>query len=387
MASGSLDAVPVRVSIFAPARERCGISDYSRNLLSALQEISSVDMIRCVEPPPSEARLSFAGELSRRGSRAEQYRRIGDELSESPSQLIHIQHEYSLLGGVAPHRNQAAALYASVTLPMVVTVHEIVDEGGGSVRTAAIRRVNKVNFLNHGIRKWIVHTSADKERLAAIGAKPEAIHVVPVGVPNMPVSVGRENARARLGLSERRVVTLFGFLSAKKGHMKAIEAISQMPEDVVLLLAGDKHPDDHTDYVARLKNEIEVRDMSYRVRITGYLSMEELQCVLAATDVAVAPFHQSSGSASVAMLLAADLPLVASSIPVFADMNAQGAGPLVLAGIDCSPENLACELLRVLSSTELREDLRIARARYVAAHTYSKMAEATVNVYKAALQG
>ncbi len=302
---------PLRVSMFAPNRAQCGISDYSRNLIKAMSDLSVVELVRCLEPPPSAAAQSHLSALACRSSRAELFRNIGAALTESPAQLVHVQHEYSLLGGVAPHRNQAPALYSTLTVPAVVTVHEIVDEAGSAVRRAAIRHMNRINFMHPAIRAWIVHTDADRVRLTCVGANPDAIHVTPVGVPTVQRNADPAKARESLGLAGKRVITVFGFLSSKKGHLDALEAIAKLPEEYLLIFAGGKHPDDGSGYVDRLLSEIERGNMSQRVRITGYLRGDDLDVVMAATDLAIAPYHNSSGSASVAHLLAAGLPVIA----------------------------------------------------------------------------
>ena len=386
MKHGCSDDGSLRVAMLAPNREQCGISDYSRSLIAALSDLSSVSLVRCLAPPDSTAAQSHLSAVSSRSSRARPFREIGNSLGLPPAQLVHVQHEYSLFGGVAPHRNLAAILYSSVTLPIVLTVHEIVDERGGAVRRAAIRHINRTNFLHPAIRAWIVHTEADVERLANVGVNRDSIHKIQVGVPNLHRHVEKGEAQARLGLIGKRVVTLFGFLSAKKGHRDAFDAISTMPSDIVLVFAGDKHPDDRTDYAAALKGEMEVRNrmMPNRVRISGFLQQEDLQDVLAATDVAIAPYHVSSGSASVARLLAAGIPVIASDIPAFREIETEMPGTLALVPPH-RPDLLAAELLRVMGSAAAIQDLRASAVRYAASHSYRTMAEATVKVYMLAL--
>src|SRR5262249_32917961 len=158
------------------------------------------------------------------------------------------------------------------------------------------------------------HTQRDRERLMALGATAERIEVISVGVPTADPMPDSKLAKREFGLEGRRVVTLFGFLSAKKGHRLAIDTLKQLPDDVTLLFAGDRHPDDRTEYVPNLQAYLAAEGLAERVRMTGYLPDEVIPIVMAATDVAVAPFVQSSGSASLAHLFAYGRAIVASDI-------------------------------------------------------------------------
>jgi glycosyltransferase involved in cell wall biosynthesis len=206
-----------------------------------------------------------------------------------------------------------------------------------------------------------------------------------MGVPAVTTPVDRDEARSLLGLGNKRVVTLFGFLSAKKGHIESIDAMLRLPDNVMLLLAGGKHPNDHTDYVERITKLIEQKNLSQRVRITGYLPPTDMLNVMAATDVAIAPYSRSSGSASVGQLMAAGLPIVATRIPAFEEINRQAAGTLLLMEQNPTAELLGCEILSVLSRPDQLQALRTSARKYASANTYRNMAEATVEVYKAAL--
>ncbi len=374
----------LQLAMFAPDRKQCGISDYSRNLIAALADLGSVELVRCLEPPESAATQSHLHALADRSSRASEYRTIGAALGRPPTQLIHIQHEYSLMGGVAPHRNQAASLYSTITVPAVITVHEIVNEAGSAVRRAAIRHMNRVNFLHPVIRAWIVHTDADKVRLAGVGANSDAIHVIPIGVPAVQSRVDAAEARDSLGLAGKHVVTLFGFLSSKKGHLDALDAIAILPDEYELIFAGGRHPDDASGYVDQLSKEIESRNLSQRVRVTGFLADTDLEVVIAATDLAIAPYHNSSGSASAAYLLAAGLPVIASDIPAFQEIEAQMPGTLDLISPH-RPDLLSGEIQKVMGNPEQLQVMRSAATRYAAAHSYRSMAEATVKVYRSVL--
>jgi glycosyltransferase involved in cell wall biosynthesis len=266
-----------------------------------------------------------------------------------------------------------------------MTVHEIARPKPDASPPEAwmIAAVNRANFLHPAIRRWIVHTEGDRQELAALGAPAERVHRMTHGVPDaLPMPDGAR-AKRILGLEGRRAVTLFGFLAAKKGHGLALAALPQLPTDVTLLFAGDRHPDDHTDYVPNLRAEIGRNGLSDRVRITGYLPDEQVPVVMAATDVAIAPFAHSSGSGSLANLLAYARPVVASDIAPHQEIDRETPACLSLFRSG-DPGDLAAQIRAVLDSADRRLELEAAARAYAARHSYANMARETLAVYRQA---
>ena len=66
----------------------------------------------------------------------------------------------------------------------------------------------------------------------------DRLRVIPHFVERRTLSLSAEEARARLGLSDRRIVTLLGFVYGRKGHRYAVEAVPYLPDDVVMVYAG-----------------------------------------------------------------------------------------------------------------------------------------------------
>lgn len=361
----SVAAAGMRVVMLAPDRNRCGISDYSRHLIDALRALPEIAGVDRIDPEPSAT--------------------LGKQIQDHGAQIVHIQHQYFFFGGVAPHKNRVRALYNALTVPAVLTVHEIAEERGGLLRRRLTAFANRQNFLHPALRRYIVHTDVDRKRLAEIGVSPERIAVIPVGIPPAEPLPERGAAKAALELTGKRVVTLFGFLSRKKGHQVAIEALAALPEAYVLLLAGDRHPDDQTDYVPSLKARIAEMGLQDRVKITGYLPEERLPQMMAATDVAIAPFLETSGSASLAHLLAYGLPVVASNIPPLQQIEAEAPGCLLLTEVGNSTA-LRDGIVQVCEGETLRTRMREASYLYAELHSYKRMAQATAAVYQQALQ-
>src|SRR5438874_1508102 len=120
----------------APERSRCGVADYTGYLLEELA--SRVDV----------AYVTDAGKFRPEMNAVD---------------LIHVQHQYFLFGGVAPWKNWFGRFARSLKTPSVMTIHEYVPPRGSLPRRIAVASTNRAQFRQPSIRKLIVHTAADAD--------------------------------------------------------------------------------------------------------------------------------------------------------------------------------------------------------------------------------
>ncbi len=298
--------------------------------------------------------------------------------------LIHVQHQYFLFGGVAPWRNRFKRLLRQLSRPVVLTAHEFVTPEGGYLRRSAVSLANLAQFGNPAIRKIIVHTDIDRSRMIQAGFAPGRIVVVRHGVPNAPHLSNCDDARAKLDLTGRFIMTIFGFLSARKGHRQAIDSMLELPGNVMLILAGGRHPDDRTTYCDNLQQQIVHLKLQDRVRITGYLAQADVLDVMSATDLVVAPFKVSSGSGSLALAFACGKPILASDIEPHREISSEEPGSLALYPSD-PPVRLAAEIHSLLENPDRRNALAAGAMRYAESHSYEHAARQTVDIYNSVL--
>ena len=297
--------------------------------------------------------------------------------------VAHVQHSYAFFGGMRPGNRRWQALAAAVRRPLVLTVHELDDRATGAYHLpAALERAykagfNRRTFCHPSVRGWIVHSRQLRDGLLALGAPEEQVrywrHPVATDAPPLPDAAA---ARERFGLRGKRVLTIIGFLARRKGYDLALEALTRLPEHVVLLCAGGEHAADATGSLAWLRSEAAADGLGERVQVTGYLSDERLQEALAATDLVLAPFREVSGSGSLALAMASRLPILAADLPPLGDIDCLARFP---AGDAAA---LAHRVEELLGSEAERDRLREAAGRYAAANSYHAPAERTVALYR-----
>lgn len=187
----------------------------------------------------------------------------------------------------------------------------------------------------------------------------------------------RYAARRSLGLPEdAAVVTFVGALRAWHGLDTAIEALRHLPPAVLLAVAGDG-----SERVA-LAARAEALGVAGRVRWLGQRAHCEVPAVLAAADVAIAPYPDMHGfSFSPLKLfeyLAAGVPVVASDVGQVHDVLAGGVyGALVRPGDPIAlAEAIRARLADPLAAAAVA---RAAREHTLRHHRWEKRAEAVVS--------
>lgn len=161
----------------------------------------------------------------------------------------------------------------------------------------------------------IVHTERAKRQIAAIFD----FHDVVVH----PLRIVREDfssdpsvisgIRQQLAIDPaKKVIGMFGYLTANKGHLDALDAIERLPDDYVLLIFGRQHPqtiksDGSKDpYLEKIIRRVrQGKKLWGRVFFLGELSDDEFTQVASGVDVAWLPYYENgqdgSGIASICM--------------------------------------------------------------------------------------
>jgi len=357
----------MNVTMLTTWRIACGIAHYTERLVNELKSQVNVEVV------PIAPRLRSGVEALRHYTEdARYYRSLGEQLNRGD--VAHVQHQYVFFGGVAPHRAKFAHVLSAVRAPLVLTVHEV-DEGS-RFKSLLVQRLNRQSFLHPQVRHLIVHSEPLAASLRHLGVPAERISVLPMPIPSIR-SNDFNRYKQQLGWENKTVLTLFGFIVARKGYDVALRALRELPEEFVLLIAGGKHFADRTGYVEALQADIHRLGLEKRVRITGYLQEEELTQAMSATDIALAPFHAMSASASVAELLGHGKPVIASDLPPLRAL-AQEVGGITLFTAGDSHE--LAERIAQVASQQAEGSIILPQGR--AGYSFRQLAEATADIYR-----
>lgn len=366
--------------------ERCGIAAYTRALVAGLKTLPDLEV---VVVPITEGRQPTA-----------HYREQAARLNAPDIDVVHIQHEHSFWGGILPKASAFWEMRYLIEKPTVLTAHTTYALAE-MLRLKTERRPHKwlakqmlvrnkpyresVEIAPFTTALTIVHTTAARKALIARGAKPGFVYVVPTGIPPpLTAPTGGQAFREKFGLADRRLITLFGYVSFNKGYELTLEILPSLPADVTFVIAGGPRNADMEPYAAQLKERIAQAGLSERVVMTGFLDDTEVAEAMAASEIVLVPHTEATGSYSVTIPLTHGKPILASDLDCFREISER---------IDCVQLFRAGEagdyrekLTALLSDPARRAQLASAATKYAERFSWPRVAALTRDVYTAAIE-
>jgi glycosyltransferase involved in cell wall biosynthesis len=230
----------------------------------------------------------------------------------------------------------------------------------------------------------IVHCSAAAEALLRTlgvddGSARDKVAIIPHGHYRGAYAdeVSREEARARLDMpADARVISFVGWVRSYKGVWELFEAFTALTEPNARLVIAGEAVDGA--YAARLTAAAKG---DQRVRLSlGFVPDDDLQLYLRAADVVAAPFLEIFTSGSVLLAMSFGRAVIAPRRGCVTDVLDEDGGILYDAD---DPQGLE-GALRVAMSADL-DAMGRHNAADLSRFDWSRVAEATLEVYRAAL--
>ncbi|MDR3635940.1 MAG: glycosyltransferase family 4 protein [Isosphaeraceae bacterium] len=256
----------------------------------------------------------------------------------------------------------------------IYTVHNILLHGYKN----ALHKVVRDSCLRAGWRECdalLVHTEGLREKLADfLGPGHPPIHVTPHAVwsrggPQEPIEVEPSSARTRL--------LFFGVVRQNKGLHILLRALGRLP-NCDLTAAGEIENDGYRDRIRELSGHLAPGRFEL---IDRYVSEDEVPGLFASSRLVVLPYTSFAAQSGVLHLaLAHGRPVVASDIGGMGEcVRNWGIGQVVAPDDDVA---LAAAIQKALEPSAYRDavdaTLRVRRDL-----TWERMAEATIDVYRA----
>ncbi|MCS7224677.1 MAG: glycosyltransferase [Armatimonadetes bacterium] len=365
----------MRVAIVTSWQVPCGIANYSKELVGALQRQCGL----AVTIVPVGPQVWQTHGLTTGLFRDRVYLRHAATQAARAS-LVHIQFAPVFFGGLKPFRNWLPFFLTRCQRPAVVTVHELDSAGPLPIRWLKLweqRRIFRAPFVRHLIAPYRLAA----ETIGRLSKRP--VTVLPLWVPSDERPLDTLVAKEKLGLSGRFVLLAFGFVVKRRGYEVLIRALEKLSSDILLILAGGAHPLDRSGYYDQLIRWIQSRPIRQRVRLLGYVPDEQVPLIMSAADVVVAPFLSLTGSASLMKALAYGKPIVASDLPFVRDLADHSGAVLTVPPAD--PEKLAQALQKLRDDPDRLQQLAQSANDYRQINTVQKAAEAHRAIYEGCL--
>jgi D-inositol-3-phosphate glycosyltransferase len=240
-------------------------------------------------------------------------------------------------------------------------------------------------------------TPAEAAHLVGMyGADPGRIRIVPPGVDRgLFAPTPKAEARARLHLSNDRLLLFVGRLQPLKGPDVAIQALAkalalapELTRDAVLAVvggpAGEPAPADEPDEVARLMELANVAGVGDRVVFFPPQPHERLADFYSAAEAVLIPSRSESFGLVALEAQACGTPVIAASVDGLRYAVDDGASGFLVEGHD--PGGYAERILAILGEPLLSARLSAGAVRHAARFSWESTVSGIRDVYREVLE-
>jgi len=270
---------------------RCGIATFTHNLSEAIvgQAPDCKRLVIAVNDKPEGYDYPPEVRVEILQKDVEQYREAANELNQSKTDVLCVQHEFGIYGG--PAGNHLLALLKEVRMPVVTTLHTILHEPENAQRLVMDELIRRSDRL-------VVMAQKGAEILCqTYGTDPSKVDIIPHGIPDVPFA-GSAEFKEQFGVGGKTVLLTFGLLSPGKGIEYAIRAmpgIIRRHPDAVYLVLGATHP--HLIAREGEKYRTSLEDMADDLGVgenvvffNRFVSNDDLVQFIGAADIYLTPY-------------------------------------------------------------------------------------------------
>lgn len=339
---------------FSP--RQCGIATFTTDLCESVSLASPAD--ECYSGAVNDRREGYAypprvkfelleGDL-------DSYRRAADFLNFDNAGVLCVQHEFGIYGG--PSGNYLLALLKEVRMPVVTTLHTVLDQPNPGQRAVMDELVARSDRL------VVMATKGAAILRDVYGVSPNKIDVIPHGIPTMEFQPS-QSFKAQFGVEGKSVLLTFGLLGPGKGieyGIQALPAIVRRHPEVVYLILGATHPhlvaregERYRLGLERLAEECGVRD--HVIFFNRFVSLDDLREFIGATDLYLTPYLNETQitSGTLAYVFGAGKVVVSTPYWHAQELMAGGCGTLVPFRDPGAIAQAVCAYLDDPASTEV----------------------------------
>jgi glycosyltransferase involved in cell wall biosynthesis len=270
---------------------KCGIATFTTDLRTAVA--LEFPTTQCLVVPVNDIEGGYAYPPEVRFEIAEQdlssYLRAADFLNITDVDVLCVEHEFGIYGGVAG--SHLLALLHEVRMPIVTTLHTILQNPNPDQR-----RVMR-ELIRLSTRLVVMAEKGRAFLLDVYQAPAEKIDLIPHGIPDMPFA-DPNYFKDEFDVAGKQVLLTFGLLSPNKGIEYALQAlpkiITEFP-NVVFIVVGQTHPNliRNEGEFYRLSLERMAKDLGVQKHVVffnRFVELEELMRFIGAADIYLTPY-------------------------------------------------------------------------------------------------
>jgi glycosyltransferase involved in cell wall biosynthesis len=337
---------------------KCGIATFTSDLLAAIA--AAHPQSQCFSVSVNDIKGGYEYPEVVRFEIEEQdlssYLRAADFLNISNVDIVCLQHEFGIFGGIAG--GHILAFLRELRMPVVTTLHTVLREPRGEQRRVMQELISLSTRL-------VVMAERGRSMLQEIyGAPPGKIDVIAHGIPDVGF-VDPTYFKDQFGVEGRVVLLTFGLLSPNKGIENVLNALpailAEFPE-VVYIVLGATHPNELREHgeayrvtleMLAKKNGIEKNVIFYN----RFVDLENLKEFIGAADLYITPYLNEAQitSGTLAYTFGAGKAVISTPYWHAAELLAEDRGVLVPFG---DAQAIAREVIALLRDDPRRHAIR-----------------------------
>jgi len=377
--------LPTRMAFLGNYLPRqCGIATFTTDLCTAIAKEYGAQRLFAIpvnDPDfsyqyPEEVRLELDQEdLS-------SYERAADFLNFNGNDLVCLQHEYGIYGGIAG--SYVLTLLRKLKMPLVTTLHTVLREPDPYQRSV----LDEIALLSDRLIVMSEHAATLLREVYSVSS--DKIDVIPHGVPDLPFT-DPNFFKDRFGTEGKFVLLTFGLLSPNKGIenvIRALPAILAAHPNLVYIISGATHPHIKRREGERYREELQALAVECGVAEqvifnNRFVSAEELVEHVGAADVYITPYRQEAQvvSGTLAIALGAGKAIISTPYWHAKELLAEGRG--ILVPFD-DPASIAEAANKLLDNDADRHAMRKRAYLYSRGTTWPKTAHAYMSSFQRA---
>ncbi len=369
--------LPTRIAFIGNYLPRqCGIATFTTDLCTAVATEYGIGRLFAipVNDPQSSYQYPDRVRIEIEQEDYASYERAADFLNFNGNDLVCLQHEYGIFGGVSG--SHILALLRRLKMPLVTTLHTVLREPDAHQRAV----LDEIAQLSD---RLIVMSERAASLLRDIYAVPaDKIDLIPHGVPDLPFT-DPNYFKDMFGTQGKSVLLTFGLLSPNKGIenvIRALPAILANHPNLVYIVSGATHPHIRRREGERYREELQALAVECGVSSqvifnNRFVSAEELAEHVGAADIYITPYRHEAQvvSGPLAIALGAGKAIISTPYWHARELLADGRG--ILVPFD-DPNSIAEAAIRLLDNDALRHTMRKKAYLHARGTTWQRTAQA-----------
>jgi glycosyltransferase involved in cell wall biosynthesis len=367
--------LPTRIAFVGNYLPRqCGIATFTTDLCTALATEYGSGRLFAIPVNDPESSYEYPEEVRLELDQEDltSYERAAEFLNFNGNDLVSVQHEYGIYGGIAGRH--ILTLLRKLKMPVVTTLHTVLRDPDPNQRMV----LEEIARLSD---RLVVMSEQAAQFLREVYAVPsEKIDIIPHGVPDFQF-MDPNYFKDKFGTEGKSVLLTFGLLSPNKGIenvIRALPAILAGHPNVVYIVSGATHPHIRRREGERYREELralaeQLGVSSQLIFLNRFVRAEELVELIGAADIYITPYRQEAQivSGTLAIALGAGKAIISTPYWHAKELLADKRGVIVPFE---NPGAIAEAVLRLLDNEGERHAMRKRAYLYSRETIWSKTA-------------